>query len=206
AFASCADAGPKAIVPNGRAATATTVIVIRGSLRHAGCSIDLAASFRCGAERKGRDPRRKSGSASETQAFHASLDLRSRYAPMALNACELEIDLFCRGLRVASDVSLEGARGISRTRAGLGSGLEIVLPTGSWLKRDIWMNVPVVERFVERSPYGLRGSPDAGYAIYDDRGFAHYPVRLPSAPRWYTRLTSRDVPMSKIGVLQGTYL
>jgi len=125
---------------------------------------------------------------------------------MALNACELEIDLFCRGLRVPPEVSLEGARGISRTRAGLGSGLEIVIPTGSWLKRDIWMNVPVVEAFAERSPYTLRGSPDAGYAVYDDRGLSRYPVRLPSAPVWYERLTSRDIPMSKIGVLQGTYL
>ena len=30
---------------------------------------------------------------------------------MPLNACELEIDLFCRGLRVPPAVSLEGARG-----------------------------------------------------------------------------------------------
>jgi hypothetical protein len=125
---------------------------------------------------------------------------------MALNACELEIDLFCHGMRVPPNVSLAGARGISRTRAGLGSGLEIVIPTGSWLKRDIWMNVPVVERFAERSPYTLRGSPEAGYAVYDDRDLARYPIRVPSAPRWYDRLTSRDVPMSKIGVLQGTYL
>ena len=56
---------------------------------------------------------------------------------MHLNACELEIDLFCRGLKVPPDVSLDGARGISRTRAGLGSGLELVIPTGSWLKGDI---------------------------------------------------------------------
>jgi hypothetical protein len=40
-----------------------------------------------------------------------------------LNACELEIDLFCRGLRVPEDVALQGARGVRRTRAGLGSGL-----------------------------------------------------------------------------------
>ena len=50
---------------------------------------------------------------------------------VSLNACELEIDLFCRGLRVPAEVSLDGGRAISRTRAGLGSGLEIVIPTGS---------------------------------------------------------------------------
>ena len=125
---------------------------------------------------------------------------------MPLNACELEIDLFCRGLRVPPDVSLGGARGISRTRAGLGSGLELIIPAHSWLKRDIWMNAPVVEPFVSRSPYTLRGNPEAGYAVCDDRDFARYSVRLPPEPAWYSRLTSRDLPMSRIGVMQGTYL
>jgi hypothetical protein len=125
---------------------------------------------------------------------------------MPLNACELEIDLFCRGLRVPSYVSLEGARGISRTRAGLGSGLEIRIPANSWLKRDIWLNAPVVERFVERSPYLLEGSPTSGYSIYDERGPYRYRVELPTEPAWYRRQTSNEVPMSRIGVLQGTYL
>jgi hypothetical protein len=31
-------------------------------------------------------------------------------------------------------------------------------------------------------------------------------VRLPQEPSWYRRETSRDLPMSKVGVLQGTYL
>jgi hypothetical protein len=57
-----------------------------------------------------------------------------------------------------------------------------------------------------RSPYTLRGSPEAGYALHDGRGLGRYPVRLPREPRWYGRLTSRDVPMSRIGVMQGTYL
>ena len=65
----------------------------------------------------------------------------------SLNACELEIDLFCRGMRVPDDVSLAGARNVTRTRAGLGSGLEVVLPTASHAKKEIWVNVPVVERF-----------------------------------------------------------
>jgi hypothetical protein len=33
-----------------------------------------------------------------------------------------------------------------------------------------------------------------------------YPIHLPRAPRWYTQLTSRDIPMNRIGILQGTYL
>src|SRR5436190_2673535 len=125
---------------------------------------------------------------------------------MLLNACELEIDLFCRGLRVPPQVSLEGARGISRTRAGLGSGLELKIPANSWLKREVWMNAPVVEPFVERSPFTLEGGPASGYAIHDARGGRRYAVELPAEPEWYHRQTSRDVPMSRIGVLQGTYL
>jgi hypothetical protein len=125
---------------------------------------------------------------------------------MPLNACELEIDLFCRGLRIGPDVSLARARGISRTRAGLGSGLELIIPANSWLKRRIWMNAPVAERFVESSPYVLEGEREAGYTVHDTRSGARYAVELPEEPAWYRRLTSREVPMSRIGVLQGTYL
>jgi hypothetical protein len=124
---------------------------------------------------------------------------------MRLNACELEIDLFCHGLRVPASVSLEGARGVRRTRAGLGSGLELAIPTGSWLKPEIWMNAPVAEPFAQVSPYTLAGAPGA-YEITDDRNRLRYPVRIPHQPNWYDRLTSRDVAMSRIGTLQGTYL
>jgi len=123
-----------------------------------------------------------------------------------LNACELEIDLFCKGLRVPATVALDGARGVSRTRAGLGSGLEVVLPTGSRLKPEIWVNAPVVEPFAARSPYVLAGGPAQGYAIVNERSGVRYPARLPREPEWYGRTTSRDIPMSRIGVLQGTYL
>ena len=122
-----------------------------------------------------------------------------------LNACELEIDLFCRGLRVPDDVVLEGARGVRRTRAGLGSGLELAIPTDSWLKREIWMNAPVAEPFAQRSPYVLRGGPNE-FGIIDERSGAQYRVRVPPAPVWYGWETSRGTPMSRVGVLQGTYL
>jgi hypothetical protein len=125
---------------------------------------------------------------------------------MALNACELEIDLFCRGLRVPDDVPLNGARGISRTRAGLGSGLEIVIPTGSWLKERIWVNVPVEEGFARESPYRLGGSPGAGYSVVHEPSGTVYPIGIPAEPAWYGRATSRGIPMNRIGVLQGTYL
>ncbi len=125
---------------------------------------------------------------------------------MPLNACELEIDLFCKGMRVPDDVSLDGARGISRTRAGLGSGLELVIPTTSWVKPEVWVNVPVVESFAQTSPYLLQGDPAAGYRVVDERSRETYPVRIPREPAWYRRTTSRAIPMNQIGVLQGTYL
>jgi hypothetical protein len=125
---------------------------------------------------------------------------------MPLNACELEIDLFCRGMRIPDDVSLEGARGISRTRAGLGSGLEIIIPTGTWLKPEVWANVPVVESFAKSSPYVLGGSPEGGYRLTNDLTGDIHPIRIPREPGWYSRQTSRAIPMNHIGVLQGTYL
>jgi hypothetical protein len=126
--------------------------------------------------------------------------------PSVLNACELEIDLFCRGMRLPPDTSLDGARGVSRTRAGLGSGLEVTLPTGSALKPVIWTNVPVVEPFALRSPYQLLGSHASGYRIVDDRIGHAYDASLPQEPAWYSRETMRGVPMGRIGVMQGTYL
>jgi hypothetical protein len=124
---------------------------------------------------------------------------------MPFNACELEIDLFCRGMRVPEDVVLDGARNVSRTRAGLGSGLEVAIPTSTWLKPEIYANVPVVEPFARQSPYVFSGRP-GNYCILDERSGDTYPVRLPQAPRWYRTETSRGIQMSRIGVLQGTYL
>lgn len=125
---------------------------------------------------------------------------------MALNPCELEIDLFCRGMRLSPGVSLDGARAVSRTRAGLGSGLEIAIPAWPLSKKEICVNVAIEEPFAQASPYQLTGDRFAGHAIVDDRDGARYTVRLPPEPAWYARQTSRDVPMNRIGVLQGTCL
>ncbi len=124
---------------------------------------------------------------------------------MSLNACELEIDLFCRGMRVPPDVTLDGVRGVARTRAGLGSGLDVAIATGSRMKREVWVNVPVVEHFADSSPYRLARHGDE-YQIVDERIGHEYAVRLPREPQWYARTTTEGVPMHRIGVLQGTYL
>jgi solute carrier family 13 (sodium-dependent dicarboxylate transporter), member 2/3/5 len=119
-----------------------------------------------------------------------------------LSAVELEIELFCRGLRIDPSCHTdEDGRRISRTRAGLGSGLELVVPSP---RKDIWVNVPVVEPFARSSPFLLQHFGD--YFVEDVRSGMHYPVRIPPEPSWYSRRTSGGIEMSRIGVLQGNYL
>jgi sodium-dependent dicarboxylate transporter 2/3/5 len=120
-----------------------------------------------------------------------------------LKPVEIEIELFCRGMRIDSSCHTDDdGRRISRTRAGLGSGLEIVIPARP---KDIWVNVPVVEAFAEHSPFLLRRS-ESEYALVDQRDAIEYVVRLPPEPAWYSRRTSAGVEMSRVGVLQGNYL
>ncbi|MGC9327786.1 MAG: hypothetical protein ACP5I1_09145, partial [Candidatus Hinthialibacter sp.] len=120
-----------------------------------------------------------------------------------LNPAELEIDLFCKGIRIHESCNLEkDARTFARARAGLGSGLELLLPGK---KRDIWLNAPVKEKFASYSPYELRFENDR-YIVLHTQDQEKYPVALPPAPEWYSRKTSTGVNMREIGVLQGTYL
>ena len=116
---------------------------------------------------------------------------------------ELEIELFCRGMKIDPSCHAgEAARRITRTRAGLGSGLEIVIPTRP---KDIWVNVPVIEKFAQGSVFTLMES-DGAFRIVDTRDAAEYPIEIPPEPAWYSRRTSSDVEMSRVGVLQGNYL
>lgn len=128
------------------------------------------------------------------------------------NPVELEIELFCRGMRIDAPAG----RRITRTRAGLGSGLEIVIEA---TPKNIWVNVPVVERFAQHSPFLLRCGADvpsasadesqAGglpHTLLDTRSGVEYRVSIPPEPSWYSRKTSSGREMSRIGVLQGNYL
>ncbi|HPR63438.1 MAG TPA: hypothetical protein PK014_04395 [Thermoanaerobaculia bacterium] len=120
-----------------------------------------------------------------------------------LNPCELEIDLFCNGIKIHESCNLESdARLFARTRAGLGSGLELMIPGDL---KDIWMNVPVEEDFVQNTPYFLKKT-STGYIVWDSRENINYPVMIPPTPDWYNQKTYRGNPMSMVGVLQGTYL
>jgi hypothetical protein len=120
-----------------------------------------------------------------------------------LNPAELEVDLFCKGLRIDRSCALSNDAWLfSRTRAGLGSGLELVIPGDL---KDIWMNAPVEEDFAQNSPYFLMRKDRSYYVRNFDNGL-EYPVRIPAEPAWYAKKTSAGTPMCRIGVLQGTYL
>lgn len=120
-----------------------------------------------------------------------------------LTPVQLEIELFCRGLLIDPSCTVgEDGRRISRTRAGLGSGLELVIPRRP---KNIWVNVPVIESFVQQSPFTLHKT-EAHYFIRDRRTGDQYGVDLPPEPSWYSRRTTTGIEMSRIGVLQGNYL
>ena len=120
-----------------------------------------------------------------------------------LNPAELEVDLFCKGIRIDPSCTIDqDGRLFSRTRAGLGSGLELVIPGDL---KDIWMNVPVEEDFAQKSPY-LLFKKSGEYEVVDEKKALRYRVRIPEEPAWYMRKTSHGAPMHRIGVLQGTYL
>jgi len=132
------------------------------------------------------------------------------------NPALLKLDLYCRGLRLDDSCYLveDGGRQILRTRAGLGSGLELILPGG------LWTNVPVTERFARNSPYTLhrecgryflkrhaeKASTGDSPQILVRSSAEEIPVKLAPRPAWYERTTSTGKPMTRIGTLQGTYL
>ena len=117
------------------------------------------------------------------------------------NAALLKLDLYCRGLRFDEERLAEGRSGrrILRTRAGLGSGLELILPGG------LWTNVPVLEPFARSSPYHLADRDDRWWIDHDEIG-PIAPVELSPRPPWYDDRTTSGKPMTRIGSLQGTYL
>jgi hypothetical protein len=121
-------------------------------------------------------------------------------AQLAQNPALLKLDLYCRGARLDDSCYIEGdgGRKVLRTRAGLGSGLELVLPGG------LWTNVPVTEPFAAQSPYVIHRTPSGYFIRYDGHDVA--PVRLSPRPDWYDARTASGKPMTRIGTLQGTYL
>jgi hypothetical protein len=143
------------------------------------------------------------------------------------NHAFLKLDLYCKGLKIDPSCELgDDAREIIRNRAGLGSGLEVVIGD------DMYTNIPVVEWWVRNSPYWLvkngrhyeiwREHKPFEYDAYEsmpktgrgpwleplDRARASRvdSVQIPQEPRWYKQRTTSGKLMQRIGCLQGTYL
>ncbi len=102
-------------------------------------------------------------------------------------------------MRLDSSCNAEDdGRGILRTRGGLGSGLEVMLPHG------LYTNVPVEEDFAKKSPYILH--KENGQYLIKKNGKMVSEARLLPRPKFYDTKTSTGKLMSRVGVLQGTYL
>jgi hypothetical protein len=116
------------------------------------------------------------------------------------NPALLKLDLYCKGMRIDDSCLVvdDGGRPILRTRAGLGSGIELILPGG------LWTNVPVTESFARASPYVLYR--EEGSYLIRRHGEPVARVRPAPRPDWYGRTTTGGKPMTRIGTLQGTYL
>lgn len=110
----------------------------------------------------------------------------------------LKLELFCRGARIDGSCTLDAdTRPIKRTRGGLGSGLDAILPEG------VWVNIPVVEPFAQDSSFVIRKDAD-GYGLWEDRKLVS-PLVLPPRPAWYDQTSSSGKRFGDIGVMQGTY-
>ncbi len=117
------------------------------------------------------------------------------------NPALLKLDLFCKGIQVEDPTVLSSrrGRGVRRTRAGLGSGLELILPG------PMWTNVPVAEAFAQDSPYTLHALAGRAFSLHRE-GKALCRVDLAERPAWYDRETTSGLRMARVGTLQGTYL
>ena len=116
-----------------------------------------------------------------------------------LNPGKLKLELFCRGIEIDNSCGLDKeGRGIMKVRAGLGSGLELILPD------DLYANIPVLEPFVKGTPFKLT-KRDGKYIISRD-GTELSEARLAARPKWYDYETSAKRPMTIVGSMQGTTL
>lgn len=123
-----------------------------------------------------------------------------RLEALKSNPALLKLDLYCKGAVLDDSCFIEedGGRRILRTRAGLGSGLEAILPGG------LWTNIPVSEPFAKRSDYVVRRRPGRYVLTRGDDEVGE--IGLSPRPSWYDREVSTGRPMTRVGTLQGTYL
>ena len=110
----------------------------------------------------------------------------------------LKLDLAIRGARLGEDFGKR--QEIFRVPTLLdhaGRTLEVILP------EDVFVNVPVGERFTRESPYLLQTNGD-GFTAWN--GEKRCDVRVVPQPDFYTRSTRSGLPMWQVGTAYGGYL
>jgi hypothetical protein len=110
----------------------------------------------------------------------------------------LKFDLAIRGARLGSGV--RDHPDIERLAAGhdfVARSLELVLP------EDVWVSVPIGDRFTDASPYELRAAGDA--FLVDGNG-QQCEVRIVPPPRFYAETTRSGLPMWRVGSAYGGYI
>ena len=115
------------------------------------------------------------------------------------NPAKLKLELFCQGLKIETRI-LENKeyREIIRTRGGLGSGIELILP------KHLWVNAPLYEKFVDSSPFKLIEVDGRFWITRENKRTVE--VALAPKANFYSLKTKSGNPMSQIGTLQGGYL
>lgn len=118
----------------------------------------------------------------------AGLAADSRTVEMA----RLKTRLLAEGARVELGALAASARPTLRTRSGSCGGLDMILPDGTWV------NVPVRERFAQRSSIRLVEAEGSAWLAVDDE---RVPVQLAPTPAYYAHSTHSGRPMHRIGQL-----
>ncbi|MDA3960722.1 MAG: hypothetical protein PF961_08020 [Planctomycetota bacterium] len=120
--------------------------------------------------------------------------------PSIRTPAALKLDLLCCGLRLGARCQHSALRDrIVRNRAGLASGLDVVLPGG------LVVNAAFVEPHCQESPYvlDLSGQPRL---VHEDCPEEMISVRLEPTPVWYGLCTQSGLPMRDVASKQGSYL
>jgi len=116
-----------------------------------------------------------------------------------LNPGALKLELFCKGIKIDESVEPEKeGRALSKIRAGLGSGIEMILPD------DLYCNIPVIESFAKNSPFTL--TKRDGRLLINRDGEELCEAHLAQKPLWYDYRTTSGRPMPEVGSMQGTTL
>jgi len=117
---------------------------------------------------------------------------------MHLNPGLLKFDLAIRGARLGPGVREHPE--IERLTRGpdyVARCLELVLP------EDVWVSVPIGDRFIGASPYELRANGDGFVVNANGQGCD---VRIVPPPRFYGETTRAGMPMWRVGSAYGGYV